>query len=601
MVKKILSTALAVLTLLVTVSGSTPSAIADKEAKHEAKTNEEERVLPTYPNESVNSADLVNYTIVYPAGYSEHRMKDVYLLQDTIEKVFGTKPNAVPDTAEKNEKEIILVSGSRDSGVSDTLEMLNHGIDYVIGVRNGNIVLGGNNHYADMNAIYAFINNYLGYDDVYGTYSEPKSEITNMFVYEYEVPDFTMMCGNFYGSPYTEKFAVKDVHDAHFNLFMMGPQTSRHTKESMLDLLDWCVRFELRVMFNIGVEYGEDPATADKKGNISSDLAMINPETEKAEAYDIIELCGDNPMIWGHYLADEPTESRWEALAIAARNYKAKYEQYGWKLFLNFTGAPVQLEEYTEFDKIDIISHDNYFEMGYREKNPDFDKPGLLDGVHYGNDKLHCWEVFGDTARRTDKEFWSYVMAYYLDRFNTEKMLPWSSYIQLCFGVDGIAYFSYEGWVVDGGFNKINEYWTYSQTANKGSVFVGEKLVDEYNYLGTYNINVKPSDRWAYLESPYRGFGDVITDVVTPDKNTPYLVGCYDKKDGDGNAFMIVNIETLDWNSYAETAPEYVKLKINGDDVHFYLDGEEQVVEKDADGYYNVNLANGYGWFVTVD
>ncbi len=585
MVKKILSTVLAMLTLLVATASSTPKAAAQDDAN---------------PEETVVLSDLVNFTIVYPADYSEHRMKDVYFLQDTIEKVYNKKINAVPDTENVEGKKIILLSGKTDAGVNDELSMLSHGIDYIYGVRNGNIVLGGMNHYADMNAIYAFINNFLGYDDVYDVQTEPKTEIKGIGIYNYDIPDFTMMCGNFYQVPYFDKYAVKDVHDAYFNVFAMGPQTYQHTKETMLDLLDWCVRFELRVMFNMGVEYGEEEGFTGNVGDINCNVGMINAETGETEVYDIIELCGDNPMIWGHYLADEPSEGRWEALAIAARNYKEKYEYLGWQLFLNFTGAPVQLEEYTEFDEIDVIGHDNYFEMGYREKNPEFEKPGPLDGVHYGNDKLHCWEVFGDTARRTGKEYWSYIMAYYLDRFNSEKMMPWASYIQLCFGVDGIAYFCYQTWVIDNDFNKL-EHWYYSQNANKGSVFVGEKLVDEYDYAGTYTINAAQTDIWAYLESPYRGFDDVITDVVTPDKRTPYLVGCYDKKDGDGHSFMIVNIETLDWNSYADTAPEYVKLKINGDNVKFYLDGEEKTVEKDADGYYNVNLANGYGWFVTVD
>ena len=108
----------------------------------------------------------------------------------------------------------------------------------------------------------------------------------------------------------------------------------------------------------------------------------------------------------------------------------------------------------------------------------------------------------------------------------------------MCFGAEGIMYFNYHTWVVDGKFNKL-EHWYNAEKANADIAFVGETLCDNYDYAGTYTINRAFDDNFIYLEDFYTGFDDVITDFVIPQSSsrTPYLVGCYDKKDGDGNAF----------------------------------------------------------------
>ena len=132
--------------------------------------------------------------------------------------------------------------------------------------------------------------------------------------------------------------------------------------------------------------------------------------------------------------------------------------------------------------------------------------------------------------------------------------------------------------------------------ANADIAFVGETLCDNYDYAGTYTINRAFNDNFIYLEDFYTGFDDVITDFVVPQSSsrTPYLVGCYDKKDGDGNAFLLVNMEALDYVPYDETTADPVKIKINGENVKFYREGELKEVEKDSDGYYLLEVGNGH-------
>ena len=62
-----------------------------------------------------------------------------------------------------------------------------------------------------------------------------------------------------------------------------------------------------------------------------------------------------------------------------------------------------------------------------------------------------------------------------------------------------------------------------------------------------------------------------------------------------------MNLEDIDDIPYSKAEPKYAKIKINGKNITFYRDGEPQNITPDADGYYNINLANGYCWFITTD
>ncbi|MBQ4159980.1 MAG: hypothetical protein IJD83_03525, partial [Clostridia bacterium] len=75
---------------------------------------------------------------------------------------------------------------------------------------------------------------------------------------------------------------------------------------------------------------------------------------------------------------------------------------------------------------------------------------------------------------------------------------------------------------------------------------------------------------------------------------TPLLVGCFEKREGAGKAFMIVNQQ--DW---AEALDSVVKMKISGK-VTKYCDGEAEESEG-RNGVYEFNIAQGDGVFVTVE
>jgi hypothetical protein len=74
------------------------------------------------------------------------------------------------------------------------------------------------------------------------------------------------------------------------------------------------------------------------------------------------------------------------------------------------------------------------------------------------------------------------------------------------------------------------------------------------------------------------------------------------KKEGNGHAFILMNLKELDDVPYSETvAAEPILLEIIGDNVQVYLDGELIPTEKDENGYYPVYVGVGQALFVTVD
>ena len=123
-----------------------------------------------------------------------------------------------------------------------------------------------------------------------------------------------------------------------------------------------------------------------------------------------------------------------------------------------------------------------------------------------------------------------------------------------------------------------------------------KKITDLYlsfENVGAFAIGYdEEKTPYLYLKNPYdvNDFG-VISDIET---NTPLLIGCFEKKDGKGKAFTIVNQQ--DWSDPLDSV---IKMKIEGR-VTVYYDGEPTVMTKN-NGVYEFNIAQGDGVFVTVE
>ena len=528
--------------------------------------------FPEYPDETVKLTDLGGYTIVYPSYYDEYRMNEVYILRDTIKKVTGAELKIISDGEAKDEHEIILASSGRKNGVEESIEMFESGLDYVVGALNGNIILGGNNFYADMRAVYDFINNYLGFNDVDNIYSEPKREISGVNLNIYKEPLLTLMGSNFSIQPYTEQYAIRDMHEAHFNLTLID--IDQYSKDQLRDFIKWCARYEIFIIMR-GINY--------------------------------TELYTDCPVIWGHSITDEPAISMFESYSQACYDYLEKYAQYGWQPFVNFTADEYVwqiLEEFPDlFDCVPVVSLDRYFGQN------------LIENIHIGGNLLHMYEQAMELAAKRGNNLWTYIESYDIahGNKNTSKLFRWSSYISLCFGAKGILYFQYcdipypdqpefsDGTLVNPDYSKT-EAWYDAKECNKELRKIAE-ILEQYNSAGVYVHNTAGIEYLnTYIENPYTEFDSIVTDIRKPRNTIPYLFGFYDNKDnGNSHAITLLSLESLDELKYGANEPEYAKIKLAGDNIKFYHEGVLQNIEPDADGYYSIDVSNGSCWLITLD
>ncbi len=531
--------------------------------------------FPEYPMESVQLLELSEYSIVYSEKYTEYQVESIYLLRDVIKTTLGFDVDVKSDITESTGKEIILASSSRQTGINESIDMLPHGLDYVVGTLNKNIILGGNNFYADMRAIYDFINNYLGYDDIENSkISDPLSELSGVNISLYEKPELVIYACNYAVDPFLEQFAIRDMADAHFN--MVTVYSYWYSDKDLLNFLKWCARFEIYAI-------------------------LFVHDSMKPELYY------DCPIIWGHCIMDEPGPGMFIECSQRADEYLKTYGHLGWKPFINYAGfASVADAAYNLdwFENIPVVSFDRYF-------GNDFFNHPFRDNHHI----LYVYEKFADMAKRKGQDLWSYIETYNNTNWDihTEKQLRWTSYIALSFGAKGILYFQYgdasrnhtsegdwtKGSLINWDYTK-NQAW-YDAQKNNAELLKLAELYNRYSHDFSYTLNVydKGDDNSvAHLIADYRVFDDVLTEVQ--DSKTRYLVGTFSETYGAGKAFTLVNLENITGDEYKSDAKP-VKMKINGKNIKFYFEGELVDIQRDSDGYYDVPMGNGYCYFVTVD
>ena len=114
----------------------------------------------------------------------------------------------------------------------------------------------------------------------------------------------------------------------------------------------------------------------------------------------------------------------------------------------------------------------------------------------------------------------------------------------------------------------------------------------QYKNLGAFTINCTDETPYLKMSGEYKDF-DIISNIKTDD---PLLVGCFDKNDGNGHAFTLVNMIDFKYNRAAN-----VKFKLTENrTVTLYSNKSPIVLTPDADGYYTVTLERGQGVFITL-
>ena len=524
------------------------------------------------------SDELSRYTIVYPSRCTDMRMDIVNDIQDAIEHITNVRINAVPDSTPKSDKEIILASSSRSTSFDEEIKAFESRMDYVVAKDGNDIVLGGQNYYSDMRAAYDFIKNYLGYDCIEDSYSEPAKALSEKRSNIYKKPEFTIEAAC-WATKLDKESYIKDMADARFNMLMTGCYLS---EQEMHNLTKWCAKYEINLMINISTK---------------SDLPN----------FDVYSDC---PAVWGAHVWDEPEESQFETVQKLVDEFNQKYAKYGLKPYVNYAGERADAVKQSPLLKnVRVMSFDWYI---FVNNYPDGWCGTKWEGSYY----LKRMQTFMNVAHEYGMDFWTYIQAYRRKGgiFNAEKAYRWQMYMNMCFDSKGMLYFMYanqseaeNNWgdystlVLNRDMTKSDNYY-YAQKANE-EILKAYDVLKDYRNVGAYTYFKRDSQFYAEFDE-YKDF-DVIEDIIDINNetlgNTSYLVGCFEKKDGTGKAFILMNLEIITDFDYDMNRKLPIKLKINGSKVTSCKNGWPKVMQPDADGYYSFLMPNGECVFVTIE
>lgn len=210
--------------------------------------------------------------------------------------------------------------------------------------------------------------------------------------------------------------------------------------------------------------------------------------------------------------------------------------------------------------------------------------------VNY-NDWLKNMDIFATVCREYDRDFWLYIQTTRLnDRDIDYNDLRWQMYVGLSFGVNTFIHFTYGDTMTDNG--TPNAVYYEAQKANLEIMALSDDYM-QYKNLGAFNMNCNKSKyRYAKFDNQYTDF-NILKDVQSED---PLLFGCFEKENGEGYAFTVVNMADI---SYEETAS--LSFALEGEHtVSAWIQGEK-VTLTPVNGYYTLNLDVAEGVLVLVD
>lgn len=274
-----------------------------------------------------------------------------------------------------------------------------------------------------------------------------------------------------------------------------------------------------------------------------------------------------------------------------------------WKAPIEYFETPTThyqqyLDEYVQKVNTDYICVDIYpFHRIPDPKCPEMYPAEFIKTTY--KDYVKNIEIVAKACRETGREFWCYIQTCSWStsaRDPEEAELRWQAYTTLSFGIKNILYYTFApngpktGCPFDIRGDKTKQYFASKRMCN-GLHKLSDVYVS-YKNIGAFNVNSSP-ETTPYLEmyNPCTDF-KAISDISC---DTPLLVGCFEKKEGKGRAFTLVNMQ-----DFQNPATSTIIFKADGE-VTLYYDGEPQTLTPEENGYYKVVLVQGDGVFVTVD
>lgn len=213
-------------------------------------------------------------------------------------------------------------------------------------------------------------------------------------------------------------------------------------------------------------------------------------------------------------------------------------------------------------------------------------------------DYLENLSVMAEVCRKYNREFWIMVqnLVWYAGATPPDEIdLRWQFYTVLSFGAKAIFYYclstppGHTAGLITAEGTKSDMYYP----ARRLNHFLKsiEDVYCQYDNVGCFNVNCSEEYKYLHFTAQYKDFAP-IKEIVSDD---PLLIGCFEKRDGKGYAFTVVNMTQIKDRKTAKA-----KIKTDGKKVTVYEDNKFYNIAP-IDGYYEFVLPCGEGAFVTVE
>lgn len=363
-------------------------------------------------------------------------------------------------------------------------------------------------------------------------------------------------------------------------------------------------------------KYGVDVAVDDPKTNRLVDGATVL-DLEKED----LMFYRDEPAFVSYSYVDEPGMALFPALGEEVRKFKEKYpDKFAFINLLPMYANEQQLKGGAwaapiEYYDLDLSVYEQYLAeyVKYVDTHyicvdiypckcvPDPADPDMFPLKSIKTtyvDYVKNIECVANAARASGRELWLCLQSCSWRakaRPVDGSELRWQAYTFLSYGTTNFLYYVFAD-------RPGHDYSMYDFRGERRQLYYDSKklawglrkLSDvfvQYRNLGAFHLNSSP-ETTPYLEmnTPYTEF-DTIREIAA---DVPLLVGCFEKIEGPGHAFTLVNMQ-----DFADPKAGTVRLRLDGK-VTAYWDGVPSEMMA-RDGEYVFELQQGEGIFVTVE
>lgn len=392
-----------------------------------------------------------------------------------------------------------------------------------------------------------------------------------------------------------------------YNLAISDEQHVREVAECGLDFMTGVHvldKLDLLAQYNIGafthIIYHNFPYWRGSDRNPGSDPVTPDYTAEQFEAALTKDICHE--AIWGTWIVDEPNAQDYWYYEQIREKFDTFYEDEDYVGYINL------FPNYAGSSQLGTKTYEDYINMYVEQIDTDYicyDHYMYTNSTGRGDlmNQLLNLRIAANACRENDRDLWlwQHVNSTNPEVFLSVDQLRMQANISMAFGAQSIIWGCwFPGWwsnnVYDADGNKTEQY-DKLKTVNAEINALSPEII-KYNNL---DVNVVGSlnrlRKWNVSDDNIID-QSIMTDISAPGEKVNVLCGWFEKRIGNGNAMMFVNMTDSDC---IEKPTANVTFRVaDGYCATVHTSDGSYVLSPDADGVYHLDIENAEYAFVAL-